>query len=164
MARSRLIGQIKKLLAEHLDPTAYAVPEALFFTPLRSVQRALLCTLEVPPLGFGYPFDGFKLSESLEVFFSFQRSWASPYEAFFQPAIKPLFPGLFPFWHFLNKPSGLLPVLQRLTPARLAVPLFASEGLVRIEAMAPLGFLVSWALPLPKMLSSAYLESSPYIL
>jgi hypothetical protein len=88
LTRSRLFRQIKKLLAEHLDPTAFAVSEALFFTPLRSVQRALLCTLEVPPLGFGYPFDGFKLSESLEVSFSFQRSWASPYEALFQPAIE----------------------------------------------------------------------------
>jgi hypothetical protein len=87
LVRSRLLSQIKKLLAEHLDPTACAVIEALFFTPLRSVQRALLCTLEVPPLGFGYPFDGFKLSKTSEVSFSSQRSWAFPYEALFQPGI-----------------------------------------------------------------------------
>jgi hypothetical protein len=88
LVRSRLLSQIKKLLAEHLDPSACAETEALFFTPLRSVQRALLCTLEVPSLGFGYPFDGFQLSESSEVFFNSQRSWASPCEALFQPAIE----------------------------------------------------------------------------
>jgi hypothetical protein len=49
-----------------------------------SVQRALPCTLEVPPLGFGYPFDGFSSLRTLEAFFSFQRSWASPFEAFLQ--------------------------------------------------------------------------------
>jgi hypothetical protein len=34
--RSRLLGQIKKLLAEHLDPSACAETEALFFTPFEA--------------------------------------------------------------------------------------------------------------------------------
>jgi hypothetical protein len=63
-------SQIKKLLAEHLDPSAFPVPKALFFTPLRSVQHALPCTLEVPPLGFGYPFDGVSSLRTLEATFS----------------------------------------------------------------------------------------------
>jgi hypothetical protein len=49
-----------------------------------SVQRALPCTLEVPSLGFGYPFDGFSSLRTLEVSFNLQRSWASPFEAFLQ--------------------------------------------------------------------------------
>jgi hypothetical protein len=59
-----------------------------FFHSFRSVQHALRCTLEVPPLGFGYPFDGFSSSRSSEVSFNFQRSWASPFEALFQPVIE----------------------------------------------------------------------------
>jgi hypothetical protein len=77
-------SQSKKLLAEHLDPTAYSVPKALLFAFIESVQRALPCTLEVPPLGFGYPFDGSKLLRTLEASFNSQRSWASPFEAFLQ--------------------------------------------------------------------------------
>jgi hypothetical protein len=48
----------------------------------------LRCTLEVPFLGFGYPFNGFSLQRPLEVSFNSQRSWASPFEAFFQPGIE----------------------------------------------------------------------------
>jgi hypothetical protein len=70
----------------------------------RSVQHALRCTLEVPSLGFGYPFDGFKLSKSSEASFSFQRSWASPFEALFQPGIERLFPRVLPFWRFRSRP------------------------------------------------------------
>jgi hypothetical protein len=41
------------------------------------------CTPEVPPAGFGYPLGGVSLLGPLEVSFNLQRSWASPYRAFF---------------------------------------------------------------------------------
>jgi hypothetical protein len=53
--------------------------------PYESVQHALPCTLEVPSVGFGYPFDGVSLTATSEASFSSQRSWASPFEAFLQP-------------------------------------------------------------------------------
>lgn len=40
---------------------------SLFFP--KSVQPALPCCLEVPPLGFGYPFDGVSSSQTLESLF-----------------------------------------------------------------------------------------------
>jgi len=42
----------------------------------------LPCAPEVPPVGFGYPFDGIQVFRPSETSFSLQRSWASPFRAF----------------------------------------------------------------------------------
>jgi hypothetical protein len=115
-----------------------------FFRSFRSVQHALRCTLEVPPLGFGYPFDGFKLLKILGSLFQLPTLLGFSLRSFVPTGDRiPCFQGFFRSGAFLINPYGLLPALQRLHPARLAVPLIAPEGLVRAEAMAPLGFLIS---------------------
>lgn len=108
------------------------------------------CLLEVPSLGFGYPFDGVSHLKTLGASFSSQRSWAFPFEAFLRQLIEILFPKSPPFLRFLNKPSGLLMTLQRFYPNLPAVPLVAPEGLVRVGAHASLGFR---SLRLPPILS-----------
>jgi hypothetical protein len=119
-----------------------------FHSLKESVQHALPCTLEVPPLGFGYPFDGVSSLQTSEASFSSQRSWASPFEAFLQihdrlSCLQLVFrSGAFP-----TNLLSLLPALQRLHPMSSAVSLFAPEGLVQVGTLAPLGILTSWALP-----------------
>jgi hypothetical protein len=40
-------------------PSTFPDETPLFLRPFRSVRKTLLFPPEVPPLGFGYPFDGF---------------------------------------------------------------------------------------------------------
>lgn len=136
-----------------------------FSLSYESVQHALPCTLEVPSLGFGYPFDGVSSLRTLEASFSLLRSWASPFEAFLQPHDRiSCFQPFFRSGAFLTNLIGLLPALQRLLPMWLAVSLFAPECLVRTGTLAPLGVSTFWAFPLARAaLESLSLLGSPHI-
>jgi len=115
-----------------------------FFRSFRSVQHALRCTLEVPPLGFGYPFDGFKLFKILGSLFQLPTFLGFSLRSFVPTGDRTsCFHDFFRSGVFPINLYGLLPTLQRLDPTRLAAPLIAPEGLVRVGATAPLGFRAS---------------------
>lgn len=88
------------------------------------------CSSKVPYVGFGYPFYGlFSLNISLEVSFSFQRSWGLLFRAFLLFDDRFFFyKRVFPLLYFLRKPfqascrssSGLL-------PSKKPCPLLATE-------------------------------------
>lgn len=77
--------------------------------------------------GFGYPHEDFSSSRSQEASFSSRCSWVSPYKAFLRPidrnevSFTPLRSCV-----SLENLIGLPSTLQRFTPSRTAVPLFAS--------------------------------------
>jgi hypothetical protein len=109
------LSQFKKLLAEHLDPSAFPVPAALLCTPLRKRPDCVALHSESPVPRVWLPFQRCQLTQTLEASFSLQRSWASPFEAFLQRRDRVCcFQHLFRSGAFLTNLLGLLPALQRL--------------------------------------------------
>jgi hypothetical protein len=140
----RLFGPNRKAPCRASRPFSMFGSHRPFFHSLRSVQHALRCTLEVPPLGFGYPFDGLKLFKILGSLFQLPTLLGFSLRSFFPTGDRSsCFQGFFRSGVFSINLNGLLSTLQRLYPTRLAVPLIAPEGLVRAGVVAPLGFLVS---------------------
>jgi hypothetical protein len=118
-------------------------------------------SLDVPSLGFGYPFDGFSSLKTLGASFSSQRSWAFPFEAFLQPDDQErCFQRLFRSGVFLanhkacyRRFNGFIPSVSR-TPKR---PRRFSSG----RGPCFLGLLVSQAFSRLKLASSVSLDSLP---
>lgn len=116
-----------------------------------SVRPALLCGPEVPPLGFGYPFDGVQVTRPSGASFSSQRSWASPFKAFLRPNDREMLshPSL-RSRAFLQDLLSLVSAPQRFPPVEPAAPSIAPQVFNLGQGqLAFLGFLVSRAFPPP---------------
>ena len=111
------------------DPSAYSDKGTLFFTyRLIRVQEGLLCLLEVPSSGFGYPLDGVRSPSPWEPLSVPNALGFRSSELCSSPEIEnSVSKSSFRSDVFLRNLTGLAPTFQRLALSGEAVPLVASR-------------------------------------
>jgi len=105
-----------------------------------SVWRLLPLSPKVPPLGFGYPFDGVSSPKPWKSFSTPHAHGIRPSELFSVPEIRLGFRSDVPLLRFSPRPFGLGDTLQRLKPSGSAVPFSSQMGLASRS-----GHMLSWA-------------------